>query len=66
MLVESGISVSRKQDIMFGKVSIVQLTEASHSGGILMTTKIVPLARRAAYLGIMSGVLAIAAIEARS
>lgn len=34
----------------------------SQSGGILITTKIIPLARRAAYLGIMSGAFGIAAI----
>ncbi|KAI1469543.1 major facilitator superfamily domain-containing protein [Daldinia caldariorum] len=32
------------------------------SGGILITTKIIPLDRRAAYLGIMSGVFGLAAI----
>lgn len=32
------------------------------SGGILITTKTIPLARRAAYLGIMSGVFGVAAI----
>ncbi|KAH9890217.1 major facilitator superfamily domain-containing protein [Xylariomycetidae sp. FL2044] len=32
------------------------------SGGILITTKLIPLARRAAYLGIMSGAFGLAAI----
>lgn len=41
---------------------IVRLIFASQSGGILITTKMIPLAKRAAYLGVMSGVFGIAAI----
>ena len=48
--------------LVFGRAIAGLGAAGLFSGGILISTKIIPLAKRAAYLGIMSGVFGLAAI----